>query len=233
MGGTQNRVGKRREAEQDREERRPLPTKIAVQLIREIVAGKFKPGEWLREQDISDRFEVSRAPVREALRFLEQAGFVEMFPWRGAKITAPSKAETEHIFELLEAIYGIIARIAAETMPEEAFGELDARMVEARKALATPELRDDRIRIAHEIAISVARGASSRTAYRAFIHIGTLSMWQHRFVDPNDLELATRSADLHYAMIEAIKRRDGRTAQLLAGSIIGVTREAVIPYIGD
>lgn len=213
---------------EDDADRHPLPTKIAVALIREIIAGRHAPEDWLREQDISDRFEVSRAPVREALRFLEQAGFVELFPWRGAKITAPTASETNHIFDLLGPIYGTVAKTAAEAHETRTIKALDGLHAEARKALTSAVARDDRVRIAHEVALCIARSAQSRVLYRSLIHVGTLAMWQHRHIDPHDLAIARESYNLHGALIDALRRRNARTAELAASAIVEVTRKAVI-----
>src|SRR5438067_1889244 len=57
------------------------------QLVLEgIVAGKYEQGKRLRERELSEVYNVSRIPVREAIQRLEQDGFVETFPRRGAVV---------------------------------------------------------------------------------------------------------------------------------------------------
>lgn len=65
---------------------RSIPEQVADNLRREILSGKLYPGEPLREQEISNRFGVSRGPVREALRHLTQQGLLVLEPNKGARV---------------------------------------------------------------------------------------------------------------------------------------------------
>ena len=56
-------------------------------LKREILDLRLKPGQMISENDICDRFGVSRTPVRDALRLLQEQGFVETVPYRGTYVT--------------------------------------------------------------------------------------------------------------------------------------------------
>ena len=71
---------------------RTIPEQIAHHLRQEIMAGKFKPSEPLREQDISKRFGVSRGPVREVFRELTQQGLLVTTPNKGVRV-APQPSE--------------------------------------------------------------------------------------------------------------------------------------------
>ncbi|HJM48435.1 MAG TPA: winged helix-turn-helix domain-containing protein, partial [Alphaproteobacteria bacterium] len=63
-------------------EARPLSLseQIAERLSQEILAGTYQPGQRVLEQHIAGRFEVSRGPVREALRLLQRDGVIEILP---------------------------------------------------------------------------------------------------------------------------------------------------------
>jgi DNA-binding GntR family transcriptional regulator len=65
---------------------RTIPAQIAEHLRYEILSGKFKPGQPLREQEVSERFGVSRGPIREALRLLTQQGLLVAEPNKGVKV---------------------------------------------------------------------------------------------------------------------------------------------------
>src|SRR5690606_2287239 len=71
-----------------------------AQLRREIVAGRLRPGQRVRQEEVAARLEVSVAPVREALRVLEQEGQVEYRPRRGYVITALDVADLVEIYAL-------------------------------------------------------------------------------------------------------------------------------------
>ena len=65
---------------------RVLRQEVLEALRSDILSGRTKPGSRLLEADIAQRMGVSRAPVREAIRQLEQEGLVEFFPHRGAVV---------------------------------------------------------------------------------------------------------------------------------------------------
>ena len=67
--------------------RRVSAEQIALDVVTLIGSRGFQPGDRLREQELADRFNVSRGPVREALRILEARSIVHIEPMRGATIT--------------------------------------------------------------------------------------------------------------------------------------------------
>lgn len=76
----------------DAELHRTLPQQIADLLRREVLSGKLKPGEPLREIEASQRFAVSRGPVREALRQLTQEGLLVLEPNKGVRVAPGTSA---------------------------------------------------------------------------------------------------------------------------------------------
>jgi DNA-binding GntR family transcriptional regulator len=69
-------------------------------LIAEITDGSLKPGSRLVERKLSNQFGVSRTPVREALRKLEQMHIVNFAPYKGAKVRQLQKDEADELFEI-------------------------------------------------------------------------------------------------------------------------------------
>ena len=65
---------------------RTLPEQIAARLRQEVLSSKLKPGDPLREVDLSERFGVSRGPVREAFRQLTQQGLLVLEPNKGVRV---------------------------------------------------------------------------------------------------------------------------------------------------
>jgi len=112
-----------------------VPEQIADRICAAILGGRFRPGERIQELRLAQLFEVSRGPVREALRILEREGLVTMSPRRGAQVTALSIAEVEQLFDIRAALSSLAAQQAARNIRP---GELEAlrRTVDAMGRLA-------------------------------------------------------------------------------------------------
>jgi DNA-binding GntR family transcriptional regulator len=89
---------------------------LRLQLADEIVRGALPPGAPLDETDIARRFNVSRTPVREALRQLAASGLVETRAHRGAVVARPTLERLTGMFEAMAELEAICAGLAAERM---------------------------------------------------------------------------------------------------------------------
>ncbi|MEJ8846074.1 GntR family transcriptional regulator [Variovorax rhizosphaerae] len=92
-----------------------LPEQIAEHIFNAIASGEYAPGDRIREESLAEEFEVSRGPVREALRILESDSVVRILPNRGAHVTQLSIKEVGDIFEIRRTLSGaMVARLSAE-----------------------------------------------------------------------------------------------------------------------
>jgi DNA-binding GntR family transcriptional regulator len=89
---------------------------LRLQLADEIVRGVLAPGAPLDETDIARRFNVSRTPVREALRQLAASGLVEARAHRGAVVARPSIERLTGMFEAMAELEALCSGLAAERM---------------------------------------------------------------------------------------------------------------------
>ena len=87
---------------------------IAAALREEIIAGQMQAGERLGEVALAERFNVSRGPVREALRSLAEAGLVSFMPNIGARVRHLTVEDAAALFEVRIALEAEAARLAAE-----------------------------------------------------------------------------------------------------------------------
>ena len=116
----------------------PQPDKITraeelrLQLADEIVRGTLPPGSALDETDIARRFNVSRTPVREALRQLVASGLVDARAHRGAVVAQPSIERRSGMFEAMAELEALCAGLAAERMPAVERRSLEAVHEELR-----------------------------------------------------------------------------------------------------
>ncbi|WP_426998275.1 GntR family transcriptional regulator [Pseudarthrobacter sp. N5] len=107
------------------------------QLVLEgIVAGKFAQGMRLRERELSEMYDVSRIPVREAIQRLEQDGFVATFPRRGAVVRQLTLTDVNELFDVRLCLESFAARRAAERVGAgQPGGQLKELVDGARRAI--------------------------------------------------------------------------------------------------
>jgi DNA-binding GntR family transcriptional regulator len=99
---------------------------IAAELEREIVAGVLAPGTVLRQEQLSQRFDVSRTPIREALRRLSALGLVAFEPNRGVRVRTLSRDELHEAFLVRAELESLATELAASRLTSEGHAELEA-----------------------------------------------------------------------------------------------------------
>jgi DNA-binding GntR family transcriptional regulator len=113
----------------------------AYRLIRAaIVEGEFEPGARLVEQRIGEMFDLSRTPVREALRALAADGLVTIERNRGAVVATMSATDIRDVYELRARLESLAVELAAERMDAEGIATLDEAIEEFDRGIAI--LRD-------------------------------------------------------------------------------------------
>ena len=105
---------------------------LRLQLADEIVRGQLAPGAPLDETDIARRFNVSRTPVREALRQLAASGLIEARAHRGAVVARPTLERLNGMFEAMAELEALCAGLAAERMNAAERARLEAIHEELR-----------------------------------------------------------------------------------------------------
>ena len=111
-------VADRRSARLERLEPRALSRRIVDQLKRVIIAGELRPGDRVLETDLAEQLGVSRGPVREAFRQLEQEGLLVSYPHRGTFVATVPEDEIEEVyFNSDRVLHMRSGRIAGEYVP--------------------------------------------------------------------------------------------------------------------
>lgn len=106
------------------EEYMPLREVVFLTLRRQILRGELKPGERLMEISLANRLGVSRTPVREAIRKLENDGLVIMIPRRGAHVAEINRQELDDVLEVRKSLDVLALRKAARLITGEEVEEL-------------------------------------------------------------------------------------------------------------
>lgn len=106
--------------------------RVARELARAIEKGELEPGQRLKEQELADRFGLSRAPIREALRLLESQGLAIIEEMRGARVVRPEDSDFRELWLIRAALSGVVAELVAASPDIKA----KQRFVEQTIALA-------------------------------------------------------------------------------------------------
>jgi DNA-binding GntR family transcriptional regulator len=181
---------------------KPLREHIVDALRDEIVSGELEPNQRLVEVDIANQFEISRGPVREALRQLEQEGLVQSTPHRGTTVVDISEAEISEVL--------IPIRLILETQ-----GFLSARSRLRPADIKTLErcVADMRSGDAAEVADADVR--FHRTVMQRASRPHTLQIWlsissriRAYFVRYGQRKDASTEADEHQQLLDALLGSD-------------------------
>ena len=114
---------------------RTLPEQIAARLTQEVLSSKLKPGDPLREIDLSERFGVSRGPVREAFRQLSQQGLLVLEPNKGVRVAQnPSVEVRPLVVALRRKIESFVLDSIFERITEEDLEDWNGILVDIKMA---------------------------------------------------------------------------------------------------
>lgn len=121
--------------------RQSLASAVAEKLRAMIIRGDIQEGEQLRQDAIAADFQVSRIPVREALRQLEAEGLIKIIAHRGAVVSALSPEEIEELFDIRALLECEVLKLSIPHLTEADFQKADAILQTYEKALSKEEVR--------------------------------------------------------------------------------------------
>ena len=99
---------------------------ISLVIEEAIVSGELAPGTVLRQEQLSEQFDVSRTPIREALRKLAALGLVSFEPNRGVRVRTITREELREAFLVRAELESLATEAATANMTDDALDELDA-----------------------------------------------------------------------------------------------------------
>lgn len=187
-----------------------LRQRITNVLRTAIVNGQLKPGDRIVEEEVSEQLKVSRGPVREALRQLEQEGLVISYPYRGTEVLGVSQEEVD---EILVPIRLTLERFAfRQALPRLTAADLDelANLVRAMQRAAAEgnldQLAEDDVRF-HELVITRSGHPHCLQIWKTIEPRVRAHFRRDAPVHPSPFELP----DEHQELLDALRTRDEAT----------------------
>lgn len=187
-----------------------LSDQVFEHLERDILSGKYQRGEILTELKLSTELGVSRTPVREALRRLEQEHIIEETP-KGSMVIGISEDDLRDIFDIRERLEGTAAYLAAIKRTDEQLADLkealDLQEFYYKKSDAEQiKQMDNRF---HEL---IYRLSGSMTFYDTLIPLHK-KVQKYRRASVENHSRAEASVTEHRKVFEAIAAQDAESAE--------------------
>lgn len=178
-----------------------------------IISGELEPGTSLSEIALAEAFEVSRTPVREALKQLQTEGLVQIRPRVGTFVTAPSRREVNELFELKGLLEGAAARLLSlrGSVPELTRLQENLAAADAAVAAGDTDGYADLVHGFHGLLVDGADNLKLQDQYRrlmnqlAYPRLVKTSLGQPGRPRQSDTE--------HHRVFELIQAKDGDAAE--------------------
>jgi DNA-binding GntR family transcriptional regulator len=211
---------------------RPLYKEAVSELRAAILGGVFRPGERLRESDLARQLNLSRGPVREALRQLEQEGIVTALPHVGVSVTLLDLDEIEDVMSMREFIETFKCEQTIRKLTDDDLAEL-RRLVDEMKAAAVD---GDGVLVSeldvafHELLVSKTASSAVKTVWRSLVGQIRIHL---SFSDPVFLREFGDVGESHRGILEALEARDARRLRKALKAHVEETRLALRRLLGS
>ncbi|MET3897188.1 DNA-binding GntR family transcriptional regulator [Devosia sp. UYZn731] len=208
---------------------RLLTDQLFDQLSEAIVTGTFAPGSKLSEPRLAAQYGVSRGPIREAIRRLEERKLVTSAPRQGVRVVVPTPEDALELFTIREVLEGLAARHAADNATDAEIEDLRTMLAGHRQALSKPDAMVYWQATANsDFHFMVARIGRNQHLFNLlcgeYYTLFRLYRMRHRIVPGR----AQRALAEHERIVEAIADRDAELSELLMRRHIASARTGLI-----
>lgn len=182
---------------------------VYARMLDDIRSGVLAPGARLLETEIAQRLEVSRTPVREAIRRLEADGLVSHMPRAGATVRRLAYSEIMELYEMRTVLEGTAARLAARSASGVELDELQSLNDEMAEAEGDGAQLFALNQLFHRTLIDAARNRFLVKSVNA-VHTTLLILGPSTLGRPDRAPAAVTE---HQAVLDALRARDGDAAE--------------------
>jgi DNA-binding GntR family transcriptional regulator len=210
---------------------KPLATQVAEEIRRLIRANQLVSGQRLYEQRLCERLDVSRTPLREALRILSAEGLVTISPNKGARVAKSSLEDIFHMFEAMSVLEGSCARLAAERLTNQDLEKMERlhEQLEMAHANGDPESYMGWNRKFHEF---VQEKAGNPVLGKIVTGLRDVILL-HRYRQIYRPGRFDESMEEHRRLLEAFRARDSQRAERLMQVHLQKQGQALVIYYGE
>jgi DNA-binding GntR family transcriptional regulator len=203
-----------------------LHAQVASRLRQMLVEGHIPPGAKLNERALCEALNISRTPLREAIKMLAAEGLVELLPNRGSVAVLLSEADVHNTFEVMAGLEALSGELAAQRITEAELAEIKALHYEM---LAAYTRRDLSTYYRLNAAIHSCINAAAKNPILTQIYQQVNSRLQAlRFRSNQDGEKWSHAVKEHGAMVAALEARDASALARVLMTHLNNKREVVM-----
>jgi DNA-binding GntR family transcriptional regulator len=219
------------EAKRGRKRANPRYEQLRALLEEAIIKGELPPGTRLEEQELAERYQVSRTPIRETLRLLASSGLVEMRARQSAVVATLTIPRLIEMFQVMADLEGLCARLAARRLSPDRLKQ----MTEAHRACVAavqandPETFYEANRIFHE---AIYAASSNQFLDEMTRSLRNRVAPYRRYVTYQPGRMAD-SIPEHEQVLDAIRKGDGDSADRLMRDHVNILGDRVADFISS
>jgi DNA-binding GntR family transcriptional regulator len=192
----------------------PRVNGVYERLRREILSGVITPGEFLLEEDLADRFKVSRTPLRESFIHLYRDGLLQKGPYKGYVVTEVSFATYREVFQLRSLLEPAAAKLAAQNPNAAPLLERAGQSVERMRSLGRHKLTPDEALEVSELDSTfhccIAQGSGNARLLRYVTELHNVYQFSYSKYPNGSLPETVRE---HQAILKAVRSGDVTKAE--------------------
>lgn len=209
--------------------RAALHDQAAQRLRQMLVEGRIAPGAKLNERELCGVLNVSRTPLREAIKMLAAEGLVELLPNRGAVAVSLTEEDILHTFEVMAGLEAQCGELAAQRITRQELAEIQAMHFEM---LAAYTRRDLSTYYSINARIHSAISAAARNPVLAAVYQQVNARLQAlRFRSNQDEDKWKRAMKEHDRMMEALAKHDGAAMREVLLTHLANKRDVVLEQL--
>ncbi|MEM7498591.1 MAG: GntR family transcriptional regulator [Pseudomonadota bacterium] len=188
-----------------------LSLEIADRLRRDILRGRLAPGQPIKEREYAVEMDVSRTPMREAIRLLAKEGLVTLRPARSPVVARPSSEEIVGAAQVLRALEALSGELACAAASDGEIAEIRALLTRLN---ASVEEDDPLALFERDMALHVAIARASHNPALIETHAAFLArLWRVRYLTGRRARSRSRVLRQHDAIVAALEARDPERAR--------------------
>jgi DNA-binding GntR family transcriptional regulator len=209
--------------------RAALHEQVAQRLRQMLVEGRIAPGAKLNERELTEVLQVSRTPLREAIKMLAAEGLVELVPNRGAIAVSLSENDIRDTFEVMAGLEAMSGELAAQRITTEELAEIKAMQFEMMAAYTRRDLSCYyRLNsLIHEAINAAAKNPVLTATYNQV----NARLQALRFRSNQDGVKWSRAVKEHEKMVDALAAHDGASMRELLLSHLYNKRDVVLEQL--